>query len=54
MSLDPQLIRSLPRVEGVLSYLAPIVEKPYNLAYDPAPGEPRTASVATLRTGYQA
>jgi hypothetical protein len=42
MSLGPQEIARLPHVEGVLNYLAPMAEKPYNLAYDPAPGTPRS------------
>ena len=42
MSLSPQEIERLPRVEGVLNYLAPMAEKPYNLAYDPAAGTPRS------------
>jgi hypothetical protein len=42
MSLNPQQIERLPHVEGVLNYLAPMAEKPYNLTYEPAPGEPRS------------
>jgi hypothetical protein len=44
MSLSPQQIAQLPYVEGVLSYIAPMAEKPYNLAYDPPPGAPRSNS----------
>ena len=32
------MIERLPHVEGVLNYLAPMAEKPMNLAYDPPPG----------------
>jgi len=42
MSLTAQQIERLPHVEGVLNYLAPMAEKPYNLTYDPPPGEPRS------------
>ena len=42
MSPSPQEIERMPYVEGVLNYLAPMAEKPYNLAYDPAPGTPRS------------
>src|SRR5207302_5308671 len=42
MSPSPQEIERLPYVEGVLNYLALMAEKPYNLAYDPAPGTPRS------------
>jgi hypothetical protein len=42
MSLNPQTIEQLPHVEGVLNYLAPMAEKPYNLTYEPPPGKPRS------------
>jgi hypothetical protein len=42
MSLKPQTIERLPHVDGLLNYLAPMAEKPYNLTYEPAPGEPRS------------
>lgn len=42
MSLSPQQIDRLPHVEGVLNYLKPMAVKPYNLTYEPAPGEPRS------------
>lgn len=42
MSLNPQTIERLPHVQGVLNYLAPMAEKPYNLTYDPEPGMPRS------------
>src|SRR5262249_6497631 len=34
-----------PYVEGVLNYLAPMPERPINLAYDPPPGVPRSTGV---------
>ena len=36
------VIDGLPYVEGVLNYLAPMAERPMNLAYDPSPGVPRS------------
>src|ERR1700740_553733 len=42
MTLSPDVIDSLPHVEGVLNYLAPMAERPMNLAYDPPPGVPRS------------
>jgi hypothetical protein len=42
MTLSPDLIDSLPYVEGVLNYLAPMAERPMNLAYEPSPGVPRS------------
>lgn len=42
MSLSPQLVERLPQVEGVLNYLKPMAERPYNLTYDPPPGTPRS------------
>ena len=45
MSLSSDVIERLPHVEGILNYLAPMAEKPMNLAYDPPPGcRARTAS----------
>jgi hypothetical protein len=45
MSLSSDVIERLPHVEGTLNYLAPMVEKPMNLAYDPSPGVPRATGV---------
>ena len=45
MTLSPDVIEGLPSVEGVLNYLAPIAERPTNLAYDLPPGVPRSAGV---------
>ena len=42
MTLSPDVIDNLPYVEGVLNYLAPMTERPMNLAYDPPPGVPRS------------
>src|SRR5215472_11586707 len=42
MTLSPDVIDGLPHVEGVLNYLAPMAERPINLAYDPSPGVPRS------------
>jgi hypothetical protein len=42
MTLSPDVIDNLPYVEGVLNYLAPMAERPMNLAYDPPPGVPRS------------
>ncbi len=42
MSLSSQTVERLPRVEGILNYLAPMAERPMNLAYDPPPGVPRS------------
>src|ERR1700730_746927 len=45
MSLSSDVIEHLARVEGVLNYLAPMAEKPMNLAYDPPPGVARSTGV---------
>jgi hypothetical protein len=45
MTLSRDVIDGLPYVEGVLNYLAPMAEKPINLAYDPSPGVPRSTGV---------
>jgi len=45
MTLSRDVIDGLPYVEGVLNYLAPIAERPMNLAYDPPPGVPRSTGV---------
>src|SRR5258707_14206952 len=45
MTLSRDVIERLPHVEGVLNYLAPMAEKPMNLAYDPPPGVPRSNGV---------
>src|ERR1700752_2264810 len=42
MTLSPDVIDSLPHVEGVLNYLAPMAERPMNLAYEPPPGVRRS------------
>jgi hypothetical protein len=42
MTLSHDVIDGLPSVEGVLNYLAPMAERPMNLAYDPPPGVPRS------------
>jgi hypothetical protein len=42
MTLSSDVTERLPFVEGVLNYLAPMAEKPMNLAYDPGPGVPRS------------
>ena len=46
MGLSSDVIERLPQVEGVLNYLAPMADKPMNLAYDPAPGVARSTGVA--------
>jgi len=45
MTPSPDVIDGLPYVEGVLNYLAPMAERPMNLAYDPPPGTPRSTGV---------
>src|ERR1700759_3364631 len=45
MSVSSDVIERLPRVEGLLYYLAPMAEKPMNLTYDPPPGVPRSTGV---------
>ena len=45
MSLSSAVIERLPRVEGLLNYLAPMTEKPMNLTYDPPPGMPRSTGI---------
>src|SRR5262249_4958420 len=45
MTLSLAVIDGLPYVEGVLNYLAPMAERPINLAYDPPPGVPRSTGV---------
>ena len=45
MPLSPDLIDRLPHAEGILNYLAPMPEKPMNLAYDPPPSVPRSTGV---------
>jgi hypothetical protein len=45
MSLSSDVIERLPHVEGILNYLAPMADKPMNLAYDPPPGVPRSTGV---------
>ena len=42
MSLSSDVIERLLRVEGILNYLAPMAEKPMNLAYDPPTGVARS------------
>ena len=41
MALSSDVIERLPHVEGILNYLAPMADKPMNLAYDPPPGVAR-------------
>ena len=45
MSLASDIAEHLPRVEGVLNYLAPMAQKAMNLAYDPPPGVPRSNGI---------
>ena len=45
MTLASDTVHRLPYVEGILNYLAPMAEKPMNLAYDPPPGVPRSNGV---------
>jgi hypothetical protein len=45
MTLANDIVERLPRVEGVLNYLAPMAEKPMNLAYGPPPGVPRSNGI---------
>ena len=45
MSISSDVIDRLPRVEGLLNYLAPMAEKPMNLTYDPPPGVPRSTGI---------
>ena len=45
MSLSSDVIERLPHVEGILNYLAPMADKPMNLAYDPPPGVPRSNGI---------
>ncbi len=49
MTLSADVIDGLPYVEGVLNYLAPMPEKPMNLAYDLATGGPRSTGVSEAR-----
>ena len=49
MTVSPDVIDGLPYVEGVLNYLAPMADKPINLAYDPPPGVPRSTGVPEAR-----
>ena len=46
MALSNDVVARLPHVEGILNYMAPMAEKPMNLAYDPPPGVPRSNSTA--------
>jgi hypothetical protein len=58
MSLSADLVAALPRVEGVLNYLAPMPEKPRSYTYEPPPGvaqnnavyEPRRLPIHDLRS----
>src|SRR5260370_14735698 len=45
MTLSSDVVERLPRVEGILNYLAPMAERPVNLAYDPPAGVPRSNGV---------
>src|SRR5258708_21056885 len=42
MTLSSDIIERLPHGGVVLNHLAPMAEKPMNLAYDPPPGVPRS------------
>ena len=46
MGLSSAVIERLPHVEGILNYLAPMADKPMNLAYDPPPGVARSTGAA--------
>jgi hypothetical protein len=46
MALSNDAVARLPHVEGILNYMAPMAEKPMNLAYDPPPNVPRSNSTA--------
>jgi hypothetical protein len=46
LTLAGDIVERLQHVEGILNYLAPMAEKPMNLAYDPPAGMPRTNSVS--------
>src|SRR3974377_1145764 len=43
--LSGDVIERLPHVEGILNYLAPMADKPMNLAYDPPPGVARSNGI---------
>ena len=45
MTLSHDVIDGLPYVEGILNYLAPMAERPMNLAYEPPPGVPRSTGM---------
>jgi hypothetical protein len=42
MPLDQPIIEHLPAVQGELTYLAPMAERPRTYTYDPGPGIPRS------------
>lgn len=42
MTLHPDVIDRLPHVDGALTYLARMTEKPHTYTYDPPPGVPRS------------
>jgi hypothetical protein len=42
MSLEAEVLASLPQVQADLRYLAPMTERPRNYAYEPPAGVPRT------------
>ena len=44
MSLSPEVISSLPRIEAVLNYLVPTTETPRNYTYEPPPGVPQSSA----------
>ena len=46
MTLSNDVIARLPYVEGILNYLAPMGDKPMNLAYDPGPGVARSTGAS--------
>jgi len=50
MTLAIHIVERLPYVEGILNYLAPMAEKPMNLAYEPPPGVPCSNGVSEPHT----
>src|ERR1700733_4152460 len=42
MPLDQPIIEHLPAVQGDLTYLAPMADRPRTYTYDPGPGIPRS------------
>ncbi|MBV9248503.1 MAG: hypothetical protein JO227_04560 [Acetobacteraceae bacterium] len=50
MTISNDLVERLPFVDALLTYLAPMKERAYTLAYDPGPGLPRTNMVYETHT----